>query len=114
MTESEWLASDDPEEMYFWAVKNLGGSPRRRDLYCTACARLVCHLMADEGARRAFEWLAGEPGERGQPPGPAHVRDLFRGPARALYDAHPRRGGGVSGAATHVAYDFWAGWYEYA
>ncbi len=114
MTEAEWLASNDPEQMYFRGVKTVRGSRRRMDLFCTACARLVCHLMEDEGARRAFEWLEANPGQRERPTGPGHVRDLFRGPARALFEAHHRREGGVSGGATHVAYDLWADWYEYA
>ena len=57
MTEAEWLASKDPEEMDFQVVRTLKSSRRRMDLFCAACARLVCHLMADEGARLAFEWL---------------------------------------------------------
>jgi hypothetical protein len=115
MTEAEWLTSDDPEEMYLRVVRTLGSSRRRMDLFCAACARLVCHLMDDEGARRAFEWLEANPGQRERPSGPGHVRDLFRGPGRALYDAHHRRERGVvSGGATHVAYDLWADWYSYA
>lgn len=114
MTEAEWLAADDPEEMYFRGEKIITGSRRRMDLFCAACARLVCHLMDDEGARRAFEWLEANPGKRERPAGPVPVRDRFRGPGLALYDAHNRREGGVSGAATHVAYDLWADWYEYA
>src|SRR5436190_4485497 len=113
ITESEWLASNDPEEMYDRGI--VRGSRRRMDLFCVACARLVCHLMDDEGARHEFEWLVTNPGRRETPTEPAgHVRDLFRGVARALYEAHHRRKGGVSGAATHIAYDFWADWYEYA
>lgn len=114
MTEMEWLTSDDPQEMYTQVVWTLRSSRRRMDLFCTACARLVCYLMDDEGARRAFEWLEANPGRRERPSGPGHVRDLFRGPARALYDAHHRREWGVSGGATHIAYDFWADWYSYA
>ncbi|HJZ56976.1 MAG TPA: hypothetical protein VKE74_18550 [Gemmataceae bacterium] len=114
MTEEEWLASNDPEEMYFRVVRPLKSSRRRMDLFCAACVRLVWHLIADEGARRVFEWLEVNPGQRERPPGPGHVRDLFRGPAGALYDAHHRREAGLSGGATHVAYDLWADWYEYA
>jgi hypothetical protein len=114
MTEAEWLASNDPEEMYFRVVTTLGSSRRQMDLFCVACARLVRDLMDDEGARGAFEWLEANPGQRERPEDSGHVRDLFRGPARALYDAHHRREGGVSGGATHVAYDLWADWYEYA
>jgi hypothetical protein len=115
ITESEWLASNDPEDMYFrgWTVVR-ASSHRRMDLFCVACARLVCHLMDDEGARRAFMWLEANPGQRERPTGPGSVLDLFRGVGRALYEAHHRREGGVSGAATHIAYDFWADWYEYA
>ena len=113
MTEAEWLACDDPEEMVrvIWRQQH---SHRRMDLFCLACARLVLHLIEDEGAKRAFEWLEEHPGERYQPTSGGHVRDLFQGPGLALYDAHHRRDPGVSGAAVHVAYDFWADWYEYA
>ncbi|WP_246523279.1 hypothetical protein [Gemmata palustris] len=114
MTEAEWLACEDAEEMYFQVAKLPWGSPRRLDHFCVACASLVLSLIEDEDARRPFEWLEEHPGQRPRPDGGAHVRELFRGPARALYDAHHRREQGISGAAIHVAYDFWADWYEYA
>ncbi len=114
MTEAEWLASDDPEEMYFRGVKPLKVSRRRTDLFCVACVRLVWHLLEDEGAKQAFEWLEEYPGQRIHPNSGAQFDELFQGPARALYDAHHRRDPGVRGAALHIAYDFWLGWYEYA
>jgi hypothetical protein len=112
MTEAEWLACD-PDEMYFRAVAQLKSSARKKDLFCLACARLIWNLLEDD-ARKPFQWLEEHVGEREQPRSTGHVRELFEGAARSLYDAHHRREGGVSGAAVHVAYDFWAGWYEYA
>lgn len=115
MTEAEWLESTDPGEMYFRVVKPLGVSQRRLDLYCFACAHLVLHLIEDEKVRRVFEWLGEHPGLRATSTAAGLVRYLFHGRrAQALYDAHLRREQSVSGAAVHVAYDFWAGWYEYA
>jgi hypothetical protein len=119
MTEKEWLTSADPEEMYFDVVWPLKSSRRRIDLFCAACARLVSHLMEDEAAKRAFDWLEEHPGQRERPKARSpesrlHVRELFREPARALYEAHDRREPGISGAATHIAFDLWADWYEYA
>ena len=115
MTEAEWLASNDPDEMYCRVVWHLGASRRRMDLFCVACARLVLHLMDDSGARRAFEWLEANPGQRERPSRPGGgVSDLFRGPGRALQRWHDRRQLDVSGGATHVAFDLWADWYEYA
>ncbi len=114
MTEAEWLASDDPEEMYSQVVKPGRNSRRRLDLFCLACAHLVFHLIEDQGARRAFEWLEENPGQRHRPETNGHVRDRFQGPARALYEAHHRRERSIGGRAVHVAYDLWAGWYEYA
>ena len=113
MTEAEWLASNDPREMHFRVVKSLKSSRRRIDLFCLACVRLVWHLIEDQDAKQAFEWLDEHVGLRTRPVG-GHVRDVFQGPARPLYDAHHRREASVSGAAIHVAYDFWADWYAYA
>ena len=112
MTEAEWLACE-PNEMYFRAVAQLKSSARQKDLFCLACARLIWNLLEDD-ARKPFEWLEEHIGEREKPRSTGHVRELFDGPAQSLYDAHHRREGGVSGATAHVAYDFWAGWYEYA
>ncbi len=112
MTEAEWLACA-PDEMYFRAVAQLKSSARQKDLFCLACARLIWNLL-EEDARRPFEWLEEHVGEREKPPPTGQFRKLFEGPAQSLYDAHHRRDGGVAGAAAHVAYDFWAGWYEYA
>jgi hypothetical protein len=71
-------------------------------------------LIEDEGARRAFEWLETNPGQREWPQDRRGLGDVFGGPGRALYTAHHRRERGVSGAATHIAYDLWVDWYEYA
>ena len=114
MNEAEWLASANPQEMYIKVVQPLKRSRRRTDLFCVACAQLVLHLIEDPEAKRAFEWLEDDPGQRYRPDG-GNVRELFHGPAWALYIAHRRRERvGVSGAAVHVAYDLWANWYEYA
>jgi hypothetical protein len=112
MNEAEWLACD-PDEMYFRGVAQLRSSARQKDLFCLACARLIWNLLGDD-ARKPFEWLEEHVGERVKPRSTGHVRELFEGPAQSLYDAHHWREGGVSGAAAHVAYDFWVGWYEYA
>ena len=112
MTEEEWLACE-PDDMYFLAVDQLKSSARRKDLFCLACARLIWDLLADD-ARGPFEWLEEHLGERKKPWSSGHVRELFSGPAQSLYDAHHRREGGRAGAAAHVAYDVWIGWYEYA
>jgi hypothetical protein len=112
MTEAEWLLCD-PDEMYFRAVAQLKSSASQKDLFCLACAHLIWNLLEDD-ARRPFEWLEEHVGEREMPRSTGHVRELFEGPAQSLYDAHHRRASGVSGAAAHVAYDFWVGWYEYA
>jgi hypothetical protein len=112
MTEEEWMACD-PDEMYFRAVARLKSSVRKKDLFCLACARLIWDMLEDD-ARKPFRWLEEHVGERERPRSTGHVRELFEGAAQSLYDAHHRREGGASGAATHVAYDFWAGWYSYA
>lgn len=119
MTEAEWLASDDPCEMYFRVVRPLRASRYRTDQFCLACARLVMHLL-DEDTRAPFDWLDEHPGERPVHPPGTHLEDCFVGVARRLYEArweYHRASGplrpGVKGA-THVAYDFWMDWYEYA
>jgi hypothetical protein len=84
------------------------------DLFCLSCAGLVIPLIEDDLAKQAFAWLEEQPGERYRPEAGCHVRDHFPGLARALYDAHDRREGGLSGRAVHIAFDFWADWYEYA
>ena len=114
MTEAEWLACNDPEEMYFQVVNPLKSSQRRMDMFCLACARAVLHLIENEDATRAFEWLEEHPGQRHLPKSGEGVWQLFQGHARGLYDAHHQRASGVGGRAVHVAYDLWADWYEYA
>ena len=64
MTEAAWLTSEDPLEMFERVVRPLKLSQTRKDHFCVACAQLVLHLIQDEGAKRAFEWLAEHPGER--------------------------------------------------
>jgi len=114
MTETHWLLSSDPEEMYFRVVKPLKSGRRRMDLFCLACVRPLLHLLEDADAKRPFEWLEEHAGERSRPASRGHVRELFQGPAIKLYQAHHRREPGVGGFAVHVAYDLWADWYEYA
>lgn len=68
MTESEWLASDDPQAMLRWLRYETGNGmadgppmsfPRLTDrklrLFACACARQVWHLLADGRARAAVE-----------------------------------------------------------
>jgi len=114
MTETHWLVSSDPEEMFFRVVKPLKNSRRRMDLFCLACVRPLWHLLEDAAVKRPFEWLEEHAGERSRPASRGHVRELFQGPAIKLYQAHHRREPGVGGFAVHVAYDLWADWYEYA
>lgn len=114
MTEAEWLATTDPDEKFYQVVSLLKPSKYRRDLFSVACYRILSHLIEDEGAKWAFEWLDEHPGQRSRSGSSRHVNELFHGPAQALYDAHHRRELGVGGAAVHVAYDIWAEWYEYA
>jgi len=113
MTEAEWLKSNDPDGMYYAMPQQHRSSQRRIDLFCLACVRLLWHLIEDEGAKGAFAWLEEHAGERTRSSG-RHSRDLFAGAGRALYEAHHRRTGDLSGRAIHIAYDFWANWYEYA
>jgi hypothetical protein len=55
VTEQEWLASDDPDEM----VRALGSrvGTRRVQLYAAACCRRVWHLLADDRSRSAIAVL---------------------------------------------------------
>ena len=48
MTEVEWLACTDPVQLYRRGVKPLRSSRRRMDLFCSACVRLVWHLLDDD------------------------------------------------------------------
>jgi hypothetical protein len=113
MTEEEWLACEDPDDMYFVSIDRLKSYERKKDLFCLACAHLIWDFLKED-ARRPYVWLEDHLGEREKLQSRGGVRDLFQGPARSLDLAHHRREGGIAGAATHVAYDFWAGWYEYA
>lgn len=68
MTESEWLASDDPQAMLRWLRYETGNGmadgppmsfPRLTDrklrLFACACARQVWHLLTDPRSRKAVE-----------------------------------------------------------
>jgi len=113
MTEAEWLTSKDPMAMYCEVVRPMKSDLRRLDLLCLACVRLVWHLLDRRALRLPFEWLEAHPGERIQPRG-VHMRELFQGPARVLYDWRYRRDLGLNTFAIHIAHDLWAGFYEYA
>jgi hypothetical protein len=114
VTEAEWLACDDPEEMFFQVVDPLKTSHRRLDLFCSACVRLVWHLLDHPALKLPFEWLEMHPGERGRPPRGCHLRDHFQGPARVLYEWRYRYDMGLNTFAIHIAHDLWADFYEYA
>jgi hypothetical protein len=113
MTEAEWLACDDPTQMLRHVVRPMKSSQRRLDLYCVACVRLVWHLLDHPALRLPFDWLEVHPGERVQPRA-GHMRDLFQGPARALYEWRYRRDLGINTLAIHIAHDLWADFHEYA
>jgi hypothetical protein len=113
MTEEEWLACDDPMEMFFRVVRPMKSSRRRLDLFCIACVRLVWHLLDHPALKLPFDWLEMHPGERVRPRG-GHMSDLFQGPAKVLYDWRYRRDLGLNTFAIHIAHDLWADFYEYA
>lgn len=113
VTEAEWLAGDDPLEMFSQVVRPMRSSRRRLDLLCLACVRLVWHLLDHPALRAPFEWLGAHPGERVRPPG-GHMRDLFPGPAGVLYEWRYRHDLGLNTFAVHIAHDLWADFYEYA
>jgi hypothetical protein len=53
MSEADWLACADPEEMMQWLGRH--ASDRKLRLFAVACCRTVWHLLADERLRRAVE-----------------------------------------------------------
>jgi hypothetical protein len=56
MTEAEWLASDDLNEMVWYAVgKDLNKNQRKTRLFVAACARSVWELITVADMRRAVE-----------------------------------------------------------
>lgn len=52
MTEEEWLACDDPQEMLFDSVI-AGATDRKLRLFVIARCRRVWHLLSEEGTRPA-------------------------------------------------------------
>jgi len=53
VTESEWLASDDPDAMLEFLEGRL--SERKKRLFACACCRRVLHLIPDDRVRAALE-----------------------------------------------------------
>jgi hypothetical protein len=53
MTESEWLASDDPDAMLEFLEDAL--SERKKRLFACACCRRVLHRIPDDRARAALD-----------------------------------------------------------
>jgi hypothetical protein len=53
MTEAQWLACDEPEEMLRWLEGR--ASARKLRLFACACCRRVWHLMDDPRSRSAVE-----------------------------------------------------------
>jgi hypothetical protein len=53
MTETEWFACSNPEEMIFFLRGRI--SERKLRLFAVACCRRIWHLMADERSRKVVE-----------------------------------------------------------
>jgi hypothetical protein len=98
--------------MYNRVVHPLKKSRRKLDLFCLACVRLVWHLLDHPALKLPFDLLEVRPGERVVPRG-GHMRDLFAGPARALYEWRYRDDLGLNTFAVHIAHDLWADFYGY-
>ena len=63
MTEAEWLACTDPQEMhdFLWVKasdglkRNEGRGQRMMRLFAVACCRRIWHLLIDKRSREAVE-----------------------------------------------------------
>jgi hypothetical protein len=55
VTETEWLASEDPRPMLEWLRHTQKASDRRLRLFGCACVRQVWHLLGDQRAEYAVE-----------------------------------------------------------
>lgn len=55
MTEAEWLACTDPQQM--WWVLRPKPDRRKQQLYAAACCRRIWHLLTEERCRQALQVL---------------------------------------------------------